>query len=50
MEIYNNISGGTATFYLADVGQQYEGKTLDFMTPDARPQSGLHSFAHSDVG
>ena len=29
MEIYNNISGGTATFYLAEVGQQYEGKTLD---------------------
>ena len=29
MEIYNNIGGGTATFYLADVGQQYAGKTLD---------------------
>jgi Flp pilus assembly protein TadG len=29
MEIYNNISGGTASFYLADVAQQYAGKTLD---------------------
>ena len=40
MAMYNNVSSGNATFYLAEVGPQYAGRTLVLELWDAGDASG----------
>ena len=60
MSIFANIDGGVAEFYLAEVGDQHEGKTLDIKLFDPGegsqtirildPSGGFATFDWSDTG